>query len=88
MKVEEAKKIADKQIEHLAAALKEGKSGALEAYLSVMSRFHRYSLRNQLLIFSQRPEATRVAGFNTWKKFGRFVKKGELGILIMAPMPV
>jgi antirestriction protein ArdC len=88
MKVDEAKKIADKQIEQLAAALREGKSETLRACLSVMSRFHRYSLRNQLLIFSQRPDAMRVAGFQTWKKLGRFVKKGEHGIAIMVPMPL
>ena len=86
MKVDEAKKIADAQIEHLVAALKEGKSGTLSAYLSAMSRFHQYSFRNLLLIFSQRPEATQVAGFNTWKKLGRWVKKGEHGIVIIAPI--
>ena len=52
------------------------------------SRFHRYSFRNLLLIASQRPTATRVAGFQAWKKLGRHVRKGEHGILIIAPAPI
>ncbi len=54
-------------------------------WMRTASRFHSYSLRNQLLIAAQRPEATRVAGFNTWKSLGRSVLKGERGIAIMAP---
>ena len=58
------------------------------AYLQTMSRFHRYSTRNTLLIHLQMPEATRVAGYNDWKnKFNRQVKKGEHGIRIFAPVP-
>jgi hypothetical protein len=45
--------------------------------LSVAAKFHNYSFNNQLMIFLQRPDATRVAGFNRWKSLGRFVKKGE-----------
>ena len=57
-------------------------------YLSVMSRFHRYSLNNTMLIYLQKPDATLVAGFNRWKdQFGRHVKKGERGIQIIAPTP-
>lgn len=56
------------------------------AWLLSMSRFHRYSWGNQLLIAVQRPAATQVAGFNTWRKLGRFVKKGEKGIGILAPI--
>lgn len=59
---------------------------AFRAYLNSMSRFHSYSWGNQLLIAIQFPEATRVAGFNTWRKMGRFVKKGQKGIGIFAPM--
>jgi hypothetical protein len=47
------------------------------AWLSTVSRFYKYSVGNCLLIWSQAPEATRVAGFNTWKSLGRFVKKGR-----------
>lgn len=58
------------------------------AYLQTMSRFHRYSTRNTLLIHMQDPAATRVAGYNDWKnKFKRQVKKGEKGIRILAPTP-
>ena len=49
-------------------------------YLRVMSRFHNYSFNNTLLIAMQFPGATRLAGFQSWKKFGRHVKKGEKGI--------
>jgi antirestriction protein ArdC len=56
------------------------------AWLSTVSRFYKYSFGNCLLIWSQAPEATRVAGFNTWKSLGRFVKKGETGIRILAPI--
>jgi hypothetical protein len=51
-----------------------------------MARFHNYSFGNILAIARQRPTATRVAGFGTWKEMGRFVKKGEKGIQILAPM--
>jgi DNA primase len=53
--------------------------------LKVVSKFHRYSFNNHLMIFLQRPDATVVAGFNKWKSLGRFVKKGEKGIAIFAP---
>ena len=53
-----------------------------------MSRFHRYSVNNTMLIFQQRPDATLVAGFRKWQnQFGRHVKKGEHGITIIAPTP-
>ena len=57
-------------------------------YLSTMSRFHRYSVNNTMLIYMQRPDATHVAGFNKWRdQFGRNVLKGEKGIRIIAPTP-
>ena len=57
-------------------------------YLSVMSKFHHYSVNNTMLIYMQKPEATLVAGFNKWKnQFARHVKKGEHGITIIAPTP-
>ena len=57
-------------------------------YLSVMSRFHRYSVNNTMLIYMQKPDATLVAGYNRWKdQFERHVKKGEHGITIIAPTP-
>ena len=57
-------------------------------YLTTMSRFHKYSLNNVMLIHAQRPNATLVAGFSKWKNsFGRHVKKGEKGIQILTPTP-
>ena len=57
-------------------------------YLSVMSRFHRYSVNNTMLIYMQNPDASLVAGYNKWQKqFERHVKKGERGITIIAPTP-
>jgi antirestriction protein ArdC len=70
----------------LADALESGNSQALTQYLSVMSRFRAYSWNNCLLISLQRPTATRVAGFQTWLKLGRHVRKGEKGIAIFAPV--
>jgi antirestriction protein ArdC len=56
------------------------------AWLDTLSRFYSYSFNNWLLIYTQRPDASRVAGFQTWKSLGRFVKKGERGIRILAPI--
>ena len=57
------------------------------AYLAVMARFHTYSTNNSILIWMQRPDATLVAGYNTWlTRFSRNVKKGEKGIRILAPV--
>ncbi len=86
MKVEQAKQIASKAIEELSQALERGHSEKLMEYLAAMGRFHRYSLHNLMLIVSQRPEATRVAGYQTWRQLGRYVKKGAKGILILAPI--
>lgn len=62
-------------------------SGRYAEYLSAMSRFHHYSYGNVMLILMQCPDATRVAGFNTWRKLGRHVKRAEKGIQILAPCP-
>jgi antirestriction protein ArdC len=86
MKVEQAKQIASKAIEQLSEALERGHSETLRNYLAAMAKFHRYSLHNLLLIVSQRPDATRVTGFHTWKQLGRNVKKGAKGIMILAPV--
>jgi antirestriction protein ArdC len=86
MKVEQAKQIASKAIEQLGQALEAGHSEKLREHLAAMARFHRYSLHNIMLIASQRPDASHVAGFHAWHKLGRFVTKGEKGILILAPI--
>ena len=62
-------------------------SDRYKEYLRVMARLHRYSSNNTLLIAMQCPGATRLAGFQSWKKFGRHVKKGEKGIKVIAPTP-
>ncbi len=57
-------------------------------YLRTMSRFHKYSVNNTMLIYMQKPDATLVAGFNKWRdQFERNVIKGEKGIKIIAPTP-
>ena len=56
------------------------------SHLELQGRFHRYSFNNVLLIGAQDPDATRVAGFATWKGLGRSVRKGERAIWILAPM--
>jgi len=62
-------------------------SETLQQYMEAMSKFHHYSLSNQLLIAIQKPEATQVAGFHTWlQKFKRQVRRGEKGIAIFAPI--
>lgn len=63
-------------------------SDKYKQYLSTMSRFHSYSVNNQMLIYMQKPDATHVAGFNKWHdQFERNVNKGERGIKIIAPTP-
>ena len=72
----------------LVALLEAGQSEALTQYLGVMAKFHNYSFGNQMAIARQKPDATHVAGFHKWLEFHRFVKKGEKGIAILAPMIV
>jgi antirestriction protein ArdC len=86
MNSENIKQVTNQAIKHLITALNEGRSETLTQYLAAIGRFHRYSLRNVMLIASQKPTAMHVAGFHTWHKLGRFVKKGEKGILILAPI--
>jgi len=73
-------------VDYLIQQLEAGKSETLTAYLNAMARFHSYSFGNILQIARQRPTATRVAGIRSWNEMGRFVKKGEKGIQILAPM--
>lgn len=88
MKIEQAKQLTEQALDQLIQALEAGKSEVLNTYLATMSRFHKYSWGNLLLIAFQMPSALRVAGFHTWKSLGRFVKKGEKGIMILAPIVV
>ena len=86
MKIEQAKQIASKAIEQLSQALDKGQSETLKTYLAAIGRFHKYSLRNVMMIASQKPTASYIAGFHAWRALGRFVKKGEQGIMILAPI--
>ncbi len=61
-------------------------SESFAEFMRFSARFHRYSFANTLLIWLQRPQATRVAGIKTWNSLGRYVKKGERGIVIFAPL--
>ncbi len=81
-----AREVIAENVQLLIEQLEAGHSEALTGYLNAMSRFHSYSLGNILEIARQRPDATRVAGFWTWKNLGRSVKKGEKGIRILAPI--
>lgn len=60
-------------------------SEGFQQYLDVMSRFHRYSYGNVMLIMAQNAEATRVAGYRQWQQLGRQVKRGERGLKILVP---
>jgi hypothetical protein len=59
---------------------------AIRNYLTFYSRFHNYSLTNSFLIYLQKKDAKRVAGYNTWRKNNRGVKKGATPIFIWFPM--
>lgn len=61
-------------------------SGKYTEFLAFSKSFHHYSFNNLVLIYSQMPNATRVAGFKTWEKLGRKLKKGEKGIQIFFPL--
>lgn len=88
MQLDHARQLTTDALETLTTALESGKSEALTQYLSAMAHFHHYSFGNIMLILHQCPEATRVAGFTTWKTLGRFVKRGQKGIGIIAPMRI
>ena len=81
------------RLQQITAGIEQGikelfESDKYRKYLATMSRFHRYSVNNTMLIYMQRPDATHVAGFNKWRdQFGRNVLKGEKGIRIIAPTP-
>ena len=86
MKLEEINNKTNEAFRFLVAALESGESEVLTQYLNAMARLHTYSFGNIMLIARQKPTATRVAGIRTWNSLGRFVKRGEKGILILAPM--
>ena len=86
MKFEDIKNKTKDAVDYLVQSLESGQSDVLTQYLAAMARFHTYSFGNVMLIARQKPDATNVAGIRTWNSLGRFVKRGEKGILILAPM--
>jgi hypothetical protein len=77
----------DEWVDRLATAAEEARQGdVLQEYLDVQARFHDYSFRNTLLIHQQLPDATRVAGYQTWQEMDRQVQAGESAIWIYAPI--
>jgi antirestriction protein ArdC len=84
----------DEKVQELIDRMADGVAQAIadpsrwQAALRRQARFHTYSWGNQLLIAVQRPQATQVAGYRTWQRLGRQVRKGEKGIAILAPMTV
>ncbi len=82
--------MASAEIKELTEKLEQGvrdmfTSDKYKEYLAFMSKFHNYSFNNILLILMQMPDASLVAGYKTWQKMGRNVRKGEHGIRILAP---
>ncbi|MBA7573224.1 hypothetical protein ES708_15020 [subsurface metagenome] len=80
----------ERKVDAVLRSLKNGvdtiqQSENFRQFLTTMAKFHEYSIGNQILIMLQMEDATKVAGFNTWKDLGRWVKKGETGISILAP---
>lgn len=73
-------------VEVLAHDIQAGHPEVLSECLKAMSRFHTYSFGNVLLISTQQPAATQVAGWRGWSELGRRIKQGEKGMLIFAPI--
>ena len=79
------KELYDKLIQGIRQTLEKGDWAE---FLQFAARFHKYSFHNTVLIWSQKPDATLVAGMKAWNEMGRRVKKGEKGIAIYAPRVV
>ncbi|MFZ2633438.1 MAG: ArdC-like ssDNA-binding domain-containing protein [Desulfosalsimonadaceae bacterium] len=89
MKANELKEICENHVADLITAISETKdTKRFLDYLDFCAKFHRYSFRNRILIWTYKPEATFVAGFHAWRQMGRWVRKGEAGIPIFAPMSI
>lgn len=87
-KAKELRASIDTQLDALARAVDEVRASEMfQSFLSFQARFHQYSWHNSWLILMQRPTASHVAGFKTWQTMGRYVRKGERGIMIFAPRP-
>ena len=88
MNVSDARSAVTTSLDQLANELERGKSDALVAFLQAMSRFHRYFWGNTMLLLSQCPHATHVAGYRQWNRLSRYVRKGEKGLTILTPIMV
>src|SRR5258705_5848061 len=86
MKLEEVNLKTKEAVNYLVQSLEAGQSAVLTQYLGAMAKFRNYSFGNIMLIARQKPDATNVAGLRTWNSLGRFVRRGEKGIFILAPM--
>src|ERR1039458_2280746 len=86
MKLEEVNLKTKEAVDYLVQSLEAGYSAVLTQYLGAMAKFRNYSFGNIMLIARQKPDATNVAGYRTWTSLGRFVRRGEKGIFILAPM--
>lgn len=85
-KIKSVRQVIRAGVETLAHDIETGHPEVLAEYLKAMARFHTYSFGNVLLIATQRPTATQVAGWRGWNELGRRIKQGEKGILIFAPI--
>jgi len=85
-KAESTQELVNASIQVLIDALESGHSEVLTSYLKAMAKFRNYSFGNILLIATQKPNATHVAGIRSWNLLGRRVRRGEKGIMIFAPM--
>lgn len=89
MKKPEADKLYETSLKQLADEVDSAKvSQQMIDFFDFSSQFHHYSASNLWMIWAQRPSATRVAGYNTWRKVNRYVMKDEKGIAIYAPLKV
>lgn len=83
--------IKNKDIAGLNQHLKEGIKAYLNSdhykeFLTKMSQFNQYSSRNLRLILAQKPDASYLAPYNTWRKFDRHVKRGEKALSVIIPV--
>ncbi len=83
---EQLKKRVDEAIQNLVAELQQGHTEEYVRFLTFWSKFHRYSSANVLLIMAQRPSASQVAGYHTWRRLGLQVKQGAKSIWIWRPI--
>lgn len=85
-RIKSVRQVVRAGVELLAHDIESGHPEVLSECLRAMARFHTYSFGNVLLISTQRPTATQVAGWRGWNELGRRIKQGEKGILIFAPI--